>query len=290
MTDLTHTYVKTNGVNLHVVQAGPEDGPLAILLHGFPEFWYGWRNQIDFLAGRGFRVWSPDQRGYNLSDKPKGLDAYSQPTLATDVRGLIDAAGREKAYLVGHDWGAAVSWWTAMMFPERLEKLVIMNVPHPIVSAKTIGKNWEQTSKSWYIYFFQLPFLPELGFQARNGQGMIDALQGSMQPGTFSEADWSEYRKAWSQPGAATAMLNWYRSAGQRRPKLPAGSRVVSVPTRIIWGAQDVAIIREAAQMSMEFVADGDLTYIEDAGHFVQHEAPEQVNRLIGEFFSPKKD
>ncbi len=161
MTDLQHTTIFTNGVNLHVVQAGPEDGQLIILLHGFPEFWYGWQAQIDFLAAKGYRVWIPDQRGYNLSDKPQGIDAYNQPVLADDVAGLIEAAGREKCVLIGHDWGAAVAWWTAMKYPEKLEKLVIMNVPHPIVSARTIGKDWEQTRKSWYIFAFQLPWLPE---------------------------------------------------------------------------------------------------------------------------------
>lgn len=285
MVELQHTFIKTNGVNLHVVQAGPEDGPLVILLHGFPEFWYGWRKQIDFLAEKGYRVWVPDQRGYNLSDKPAGIEPYNQPTLADDVRGLIDASGREKIFLVGHDWGAAVAWWTAMKYPERLEKLVILNVPHPIVSAKTIGKNWEQTRKSWYIFMFQLPWLPEAFSSAGNWNSLIRSLKGAMKPGTFTDADWAEYRKAWSQPGAFTAMVNWYRAAGKLRPKLPPQRRI-TMPTRIIWGAQDIALIREGAQMSMEFVDHGDLIYIEEAGHFVQHEEPDRVNQLIEEFLT----
>lgn len=285
MTDLEHTFIQTNGVKLHVVQAGQQDGPLVILLHGFPEFWYGWRHQIDFLVEQGYRVWMPDQRGYNLSDKPAGIEPYNQPVLADDVRGLIDAAGREKTFLVGHDWGAAVAWWTAMKHADRIEKLVILNVPHPIVSAMTIGKNWAQTRKSWYIFMFMIPRLPEAFSSANNWKGLIRSVEGSMKPGTISEDEWAKYREAWSQPGAFTAMVNWYRAAGKLRPKLPPQRQII-IPTRIIWGAQDVALIREAAQMSMEFVDHGDLHYLEDCGHFVQHEAPERVNPLIGEFLN----
>jgi epoxide hydrolase 4 len=283
MTDLQHTFIQTNGVNLHVVQAGREDGPLVILLHGFPEFWYGWRHQIDYLVERGYRVWIPDQRGYNLSDKPESIAPYDQPILADDVAGLIQAAGREKCFLIGHDWGAAVAWWTAMKYPEKLEKLIILNVPHPIVSAQTIGKNWEQTRKSWYIFAIQIPRFPEWSLSRNNFKGMESSFVKATRPGTFTEAELVEYRKAWSQPGALTAMLNYYRAAARLRPKLPP-QRIITVPTRVIWGAQDQAIIRQAAQMSMEFVQNGELFYIEQAGHFVQHEEPDRVNALIGEF------
>lgn len=283
MTNQTHTFISTNGVNLHVVQAGPEDGPLVILLHGFPEFWYGWHRQIDFLASKGYRVWAPDQRGYNLSDKPQGIAAYTLPTLSADVIGLIDASGREKVYLIGHDWGAAVSWWTAMQYPERLEKLVILNVPHPIVSAQTIGKNWEQTRKSWYIFAMQVPWLPEMLLSRNHQQGLETSFVNAARPGTFSHADLAEYHKAWSQPDAIKSMMNWYRAVAQIRPKFPPNRRI-TMPTRIIWGAQDIALIREGAQMSMEWVDNGDLIYIEEAGHFVQHEEPERVNSLIEEF------
>jgi epoxide hydrolase 4 len=283
MTDLQHTTIHTNGVNLHVVQAGPEDGRLVILLHGFPEFWYGWRKQIDYLASKGYRVWAPDQRGYNLSDKPEGIEAYNQPVLADDVAGLIAASGRAKVYLVGHDWGAAVAWWTAMKHADKLEKLVILNVPHPIVSANTIGKDWKQTRKSWYIFFFQLPWLPEALSRANNWKATVDSVKRAMRPNTFSDADWAEYRKAWSQPGAFTTMLNYYRAAARLRPNLPPG-RIIHIPTRIIWGAQDVALIREGAQMSLEFTTNGEVIYLEEAGHFVQHEEPDRVNQLIEEF------
>lgn len=278
-----HAMITTNGVRLHVVQAGPPEGKLMLMLHGFPEFWYGWRNQIDHFAAQGWRVWAPDQRGYNISEKPPGIAAYTRDKLAADVIGLIDAAGVERCTLVAHDWGAAVAWWTAMEYPERIEKLVILNVPHPVITARTVGKDWEQTRKSWYIFAFQIPFLPEWSASLGDYEYAAKAIAGAMRPGTFSDSEWAEYRRAWAQPGAFSAMLNWYRAAGQIRTPLPK-NRYLQMPTRIIWGAQDIALIKEGAEMSMEFVPKGDLIYIEEAGHFVQHEEPERVNRLIEEF------
>jgi pimeloyl-ACP methyl ester carboxylesterase len=254
-----------------------------ILLHGFPEFWYGWRHQIDALVEKGYRVWIPDQRGYNLSDKPAGIAAYNLHETSTDVLGLIDAAGREKAVLVGHDWGAAVVWWTAMAYRERLEKLVILNVPHPIVSGRTIRRHPIQRRKSWYIFFFQIPWLPEQLARLNNWRGLIAWGLGTARPGTFSGSDIEEYRKAWSQPGAITATMNWYRAARRNPPKLPP-DRMVSTPTLIIWGVHDRYIIREAAQMSLDFCDDARLEYIESATHWVQHEEPQRVNQLMIEF------
>ena len=154
---MNYEYIETNGIRLHVAQAGSDDKPLVILLHGFPEFSYGWRKQIPYLVEAGYRVWAPDQRGYNLSDKPEGLAAYSIDELAADVIGLIDAAGEKKVFLVGHDWGAAVAWWVAAKYPERLKKLITLNVPHHSVMRKTLRSNFSQLRKSWYIGFFQIP-------------------------------------------------------------------------------------------------------------------------------------
>jgi pimeloyl-ACP methyl ester carboxylesterase len=284
-TPIEHTHITTNGITLHVVQAGPQDGPLVILLHGYPEFWYGWRHQIPYLVEKGYRVWVPDQRGYNLSDKPEGIRAYTLDESAADVAGLIDAAGREKIYLVGHNWGAVTAWWTAMKYPERLEKLVILNAPHPIVSARTIGRHPEQTRKSWYMFYFQIPWLPEALLRVGNWAQAVQSLRKSSRPGTFSDAEVEEYRKAWSQPGAMTAMINWYRAVIRVRPPTPPNPRI-STPTLIIWGAKDPFIIREAAQMSLEFCDNARLEYIEDATHWVQHEEPQRVNKLIGEFLA----
>ncbi|MGB0386176.1 MAG: alpha/beta fold hydrolase [Ardenticatenaceae bacterium] len=278
-----HHYVETNGIRLHVVQAGPEDGPLVILLHGFPEFWYGWRSQIAYLAKAGYRVWAPDQRGYNLSDKPKGIAAYSLDHLSNDIIGLIDAAGEEKAFLVGHDWGAGVTWWTANKYPERLQRIVILNVPHPAVMRRTLQRSFAQLRKSWYIFFFQLPWLPESVMRRNNWEGMLRTLQESSRPGTFSEADLEHYRNAWSQPNAFTGMINWYRAIMQKPPKTLPSPRI-KVPSLIIWGTQDHFLNREMVQPSLDLCDDGRLVFIEEATHWVQHEEADRVNQLISDF------
>ena len=155
--DLTSARIKTNGVKLHVVQSGPVDGPLVILLHGFPEFWYGWRKQIPALANAGFRVWAPDQRGYNTSEKPPNVRDYRLDKLADDVAGLIGISGRRRVTVVGHDWGGAVAWWLAANYPELVERLVILNVPHPLVMQRLIYTDPRQTLRSWYMFFFSDP-------------------------------------------------------------------------------------------------------------------------------------
>jgi pimeloyl-ACP methyl ester carboxylesterase len=278
------SFVNINGIRLHVVQAGPTDGSLVILLHGFPEFWYAWHKQIPALAKAGYRVWAPDQRGYNLSDKPKGLDAYTLDQLAADVIGLIDASGRAKVFLVGHDWGAGVTWWTALKYPQRLEKIVVLNVPHPAVMNRRLRTNFTQLCKSWYIFFFQIPWLPEALVRANHWRGGLQALRASGRPDTFSDADLERYREAWSQPGAYMAMLNWYRALVQRRPDLQLPSVRITVPTLLIWGMHDVALSQEMAPSSIDLCDNGRLVLIEEATHWVQHDEPAQVNQLLLEF------
>lgn len=283
MTTYDHHTIETNGIKLHVVQAGPEDGPLAILLHGFPDFWYGMKQQMDYLAEQGFRVWVPDQRGYNLSDKPQGIAAYSIDHLAADVIGLIDAAGRDKAYLAGHDWGGSVAWWTAINYPERLEKLAILNVPHPVVIQKHLRSNLTQMRKSWYMFLFQLPALPEYMAGRNNFAANVQALRSS-RPGTFSDDDLTQYREAWSQPGALTGMINWYRGIFRAPGTTPSDTRV-HVPMLMIWGAQDRFLGQEMAQPSIDLCGDGRLVVIDEATHWVQHEEPDRVNQLIHDFW-----
>jgi epoxide hydrolase 4 len=280
---MDHQYIKTNGIQLHAVQAGPADGPLVILLHGFPEFWFGWRQQIPALAKAGHRVWIPDQRGYNLSDKPAGIGAYRLDLLAEDVVSLIDAAGRETAVVIGHDWGANVAWWLAAKYPERLSRMVAINVPHYAVMARHLRRNRAQLRKSWYIFFFQLPWLPEALIRRNNYQAAVRALQESSRPDTFSAEDVDRYRQAWSQPGAMTGMINWYRAIVQKRPAASPNPRI-QVPTLLIWGAQDMFLDQAMAQPSVDLCENGRLALIPEASHWVHHEEPAQVNELITTF------
>ncbi|MDX1614257.1 MAG: alpha/beta hydrolase [Candidatus Promineifilaceae bacterium] len=280
---MDHHYVVTNGVRLHVVQAGPPDGALVILLHGFPEFWFGWRQQIPALAAAGFRVWAPDQRGYNLSAKPRGLAAYDLDKLAGDVLGLIDAAGRQRAAVVGHDWGGFVAWWLAAHAPRRLSHLVILNAPHGAAMARHLRRNPAQWRRSWYALGFQLPWLPELVSRWRNWRLLVAGLRASSHPGTFGESALAHYRQAWSRPGAYTAMLNWYRAVFRRPARLGALPSI-TVPTLLIWGAQEQFFVPELAPKSLAHCPAGRLVMVEEATHWVQHEAAERVNALMASF------
>jgi pimeloyl-ACP methyl ester carboxylesterase len=280
---MEHQQVTSNGINLHVVQDGPSTGQLAILLHGFPEFWYGWRRQIPYLAAAGYRVWAPDQRGYNLSDKPDGIAAYTLDKLGADVVSLMDAAGQETAFVVGHDWGAAVAWWVAANYPSRFTRMVVINVPHGAILTKHLRSNFAQMRKSWYMFFFQLPWLPETLARLQNWKMLVEVLKSSSRPGTFTHDDLDKYRHAWSQPKALTSMINWYRSVMQKPPRPPDSLRI-TVPTLLIWGAQDRFLGRELAQPSIDLCDDGRLVFFEEATHWVQHEESDQVNELIVKF------
>lgn len=281
------TWLRVNGVLLHVAEAGPQDGPLVVLLHGFPEFWYGWRRQIEVLANAGYRVLVPDQRGYNLSEKPPGIAAYRIEALTQDVLGLLDARGRERAYVVGHDWGAAVAWSLAMSHPERVERLAILNVPHPVIFMQTLRTSRAQQLKSWYMFFFQVPFLPEVLLRVRNFRMLARSLRNTSRPGTFSSDDLKRYREAWAQPGALTGMLNWYR-AMFRFPARTGGDARVHVPTLILWGAEDQFLGREMAERSVEHVDDAQLEMFGSVSHWIQHEVPQEVNAHLLAFFAGK--
>ncbi|MFZ5819357.1 MAG: alpha/beta fold hydrolase [Chloroflexota bacterium] len=279
-----HTSIATNGIHLHVVMAGPTDGQPVFLLHGFPEFWYGWRRQIGPLAEAGYRVIVPDQRGYHLSDKPAGVKSYRLDALVNDALGLADALGYEKVNLVGHDWGAAVAWTFSLSHPERLRKLGILNVPHPAVMLNFLRRgDPEQLRRSWYMFAFQLPWLPEYLLRKNDWRNAVRVLRGSGKIHTFSNEDIAEYKQAWSQPGAMAAMLNWYRAMLRHRPNIPKDLRV-HVPTLILWGMQDVALSHRMARLSLDYCDSGKLVFFEDATHWVQHDEAEEVNQLLMEF------
>jgi pimeloyl-ACP methyl ester carboxylesterase len=286
---ITHTDRYTNGIRLHCVEAGPRDGPLVILLHGFPEFWYGWRHQIEPLAKAGFRLLAPDQRGYNRSDKPKGVENYQVEALAADAVGLIKTEGKQTASLVGHDWGAVVAWEAALRYPEQVEKLAILNVPHPDIMQRTLRSSLQQLVKSWYIFFFQLPSLPEAMLRADDWRLVVQMLQRSGLPGIFTEEDIEAYRCAWWQKDAMTSMLNWYRAVFRTvlKGSQNASMRRVSVPTLMLWGVQDIALSQQMAQPSIDLCESGGLVFFEDATHWVQHDEAAAVNQRLIDFLNP---
>ncbi|GAB3637711.1 alpha/beta hydrolase [Hymenobacter arcticus] len=275
--------VPTNGLRLHVVQCGPPAGPLVVLLHGFPECWFSWRAQLTALAAAGYRVWAPDQRGYNLSDKPLGISDYALPVLAADIVGLLDAAGCRQAHIVGHDWGGIVAWYLAAHYPQRVASTTIINVPHPAVLVPNLWRVPDQLARSWYILFFQLPGLPERLIRRRNWHAGAQSLLGSSRPGTFSAAELARYKVAWAQPGALTAMLNWYRAlrllAGSAWPRIEGA-------VQVIWGQQDAFLNAKLAELSLSQCARGEVHYFPQATHWVQLEEAEAVNALLLKFIA----
>jgi pimeloyl-ACP methyl ester carboxylesterase len=280
---LEELWFERGSVRLHAMAAGSKSDPVAILLHGFPEFWYSWHKQIEPLARAGYRVVVPDQRGYNLSDKPPSIQAYAMPELVSDVEGIIDQLGQEQVYLAGHDWGAAVAWATAQYHPQRLIKLAILNVPHPAVMLRALQRKPRQMLRSWYIAFFQLPRLPEQFFSRNNFRVGVASLVGSSLPGTFSAEDLERYREAWSRPGTVTAMINWYRSFRRHRPKL--ANAHIRVPTRILWGKLDRFLLPEMAEESVSYCDAAELTYFPDNTHWLQHECPDAVTAALLSWF-----
>ena len=281
--ELEESFIQTNGIRLHVVQAGPKSGVPVLLLHGFPETWRCWIRQVPALVEAGFRVILPDQRGYNLSEKPKGINKYHVNELVGDVLGLIDALDYEKVNLVGHDWGAIVAWMMAFRHPERLQRLGILNVPHPLVMRRFLLRDLEQMRRSWYVLFFQMPWLPELGMRLKDWRGTVLALRGSGQVHTFTKEDIEKYKEAWSQPGAMTAMINWYRAAVWDRSWIPNEMRI-RVPTLVMWGMKDFALTHRMARPSLDYVEKGNLIFFPEATHWVQRDAAEEVNPYLIDF------
>ena len=273
---ITSEYREVNGVRLHVVTAGDEDDPLVVLLHGFPEFWYGWHRSIAPLVDAGYRVLVPDQRGYNRSEKPDGVRNYRITELSGDIVGLIDSAGRESAHVVGHDWGAAVAWDLALRHPGSVDRLGIVNVPHPTVFAETLTSNPRQLAKSWYMLFFHLPRLPEWIQQRVDYRQFVESLRDA-KPGTFSETDIERYRAAWDR--GLTGMINWYRAVFRYREEPPRER--VTAPTLVVWGERDEYLLAEMAPESVAYCDDGRLERVPEGTHWVHHEYPDDVTDYI---------
>ncbi|CAN5525605.1 alpha/beta hydrolase [soil metagenome] len=279
----THREAMVNGIRLHYVEAGA--GPLVVLLHGFPEFWYAWRHQIPALAAAGFRVIAPDLRGYNRSERPKEVGSYQMPALLGDVVGLIRHAGEERATVAGHDWGGIIAWNLAMHHPELLEKLIVLNAPHPAAFAREI-RNPRQLLRSWYAFFFQIPWLPEAAIRARNYKAIRRLLRHDpVRRGAYTEDEINRYVEAIRQPGALTAMLNYYRANMRRSPgRVRRQSGPIETPTLLIWGEQDSALTLNLTEGLDRWISDLRLERIPDSGHWVLAEVPERVSSLMVDF------
>ena len=271
-------FVEANGLRFEVLEEGSGDR-LALCLHGFPEHAVSWRHQMPVLAAMGFRVWAVNQRGYGRTTRPTRVLDYALPELMDDVAALIDASGATSTVLIGHDWGAMVAWCFAAGRLRPLERLVIMNVPHPLCFRAAL-KHWRQARKSWYISFFQLPFLPERALMANGGAAVRRMFRGVALPPDVLAV----YTGQITEPGAATAMLNWYRASRPPSPRLPDLSRVIEAPTLVIWGEEDVALDLICLEGTERYVRDLTLKRLPGVSHWVQQDAPVVVNGLLREF------
>jgi pimeloyl-ACP methyl ester carboxylesterase len=275
---VAHGEATLGDVRIHYVEAG--QGPLVILLHGFPDFWYTWRNQIPALAAAGFRVVAPDMRGYNQSSKPRGVVAYDGALLARDIAGLISHLGEERATVVGHDWGGGVAWLFAMLHPDRLNRLAILNCPHPERMLEGL-RTPRQLLRSWYMFFFQIPWLPEALIRM-GGYAALRSVFRRDPRRPFAEADIARHVAAMAEPGALTAAINYYRALFQRTPRHQRKLfRPIEQPVLVIWGERDRYLRKALAEPKAAWVPRCRTVYLPDATHWVQHDEPEAVNRLL---------
>ena len=298
--EIRHGYAKVNGIRLHYAESG-SGNDLIILLHGFPEFWYSWRHQLAALGTR-FHVVAPDMRGYNLSDKPPSVEDYGTDVLADDVIGLIDHFGAKKAVIVGHDWGGGVAWAVAQKYPERVSKLAVLQVPPAAAWRDNLTPR--QLLRSWYMFFFQLPRVPEWAIRRNSFRGLDRVFKEKVvRTGSFTDADVEIYKEALRQPGALTSAINYYRANVfriLRVPKTAATTRPpgeketrkggrIRVPTLFIFGEQDFAILPQTVRGVADYI---DAPYrelrIPDSGHWVQNEAVDEVNTALAEFLSAR--
>ena len=281
--------VEANGLTFEVAEAGEGD-QLILCLHGFPELNYSWRHQMPLLASMGYRVWAPNQRGYGATSRPARVEDYTADKIVADAAALFDASGAKKLTLVAHDWGGAIAWLFAINRARPIERLVVMNLPHPKCFAAAL-RHWPQRKRSWYMAFFQLPWLPERFLLANDAAGIRRAFRGmAIDKSRFPDAVLDVYARAAQRPGAATAMINWYRAAARK----PGGLALrndgrVEVPTLIVWGEEDSALGLETLDGTDGYVADLTIRRLPAVSHWVQQEAPEKVNAILAEWL-PRAD
>lgn len=281
---ITIREVAANGLTFEVAEAGEGDH-LILCLHGFPELNYSWRHQMPLLADMGYRVWAPNQRGYGASSRPEGVEQYSADRIVADAAALFDASGARKLTLVAHDWGGAIAWMFAINRARPVERLVVMNLPHPMCFAAAL-KHWPQRRRSWYMAMFQIPRLPEWLLARNDAAWVRGAFRGmALDKTQFPDAVLDVYAAAAQRPGALTAMVNWYRAAARHRDgmKLSNGGRV-EVPTLIVWGEADSALGLETLDGTERYVPDLTIRRLPGVSHWVQQEAPEAVNAILSEW------
>lgn len=286
---------------MHWVEAG--EGPLIVLLHGFPELWYSWRRQLADLSAAGFHAVAPDQRGYNLTGKPPGVESYRIGALGDDVVALVDRLGAERAHVVGHDWGGVVAWHLGARRPGRVDRLAVLNAPHPAAYRWLLPRS-DQLLRSWYVFFFQLPRLPEAAIRAFDYRVIEWILRRQpVREGAFSDDDVAVYKAALARPGALTAALNWYRANligrrgrrhgrnRRREGRRPGDERDrgadpnrVEVPTLVVWGERDAYLNPRLADGLEAWVPDLRVVKLPEASHWVQADAPERLSRLLADF------
>jgi len=275
--------IAANGLTFHALAAGPADGTLLLLLHGFPETSHGWSRCMAPLAAAGYRVVAPDQRGIGRSSKPEGIAAYRLDHLAADIVAIIEALGRRRAQVVGHDWGGAVTWYLAEHHANVVERAAILDAPHGGTFERYLRQHPSQLARSWYMLFFQLPVVPEALLRASHFKRLADALLATSRPGAFTPEDLAIYREAWARPGALTGMLNWYRAL-RLGGQLPRGSGRVTIPVRLLWGDRDHALEPGLADASIAQCDAGEVFHFPEATHWLAREEPERVTGLLLEF------
>ena len=281
MSGITTRVLPTSTLAFAIDEAG--DGPdIALCLHGFPENRYSWRHQLPFLAGLGWHAVAPDLRGYGGTTRPTGREAYRMPHLVSDVAAIYDALGARRRLLVAHDWGALIAWQFAIEQTRSLDGLIIMNVPHPAVFRRVLRRSPRQVARSWYVFFFQLPVLPELMLGAAGARAVGRAFsEMAVDKAAFPADVLAHYRTAASQPGALTAMINYYR-ANLRSLASRTVTPMVRTPTLMVWGEEDSALGLELTDGYGPYVADLTLRRLPGVSHWVQQEAPERVNAAMG--------
>jgi len=276
--------IETNGVGLEVRVEGPDDGTPVVLLHGWPDRASLWDAQITALNAAGYRTIAPDLRGFGDSDKPVGVESYNILVLAGDVLGVLDHLEIAKAHIVGHDWGSALAWAVAGCAADRVESLVAMSVGHPSLFG---AAGLEQRRLSWYMLLFQMPGLPERAMTARGAQSIRRAFHGmAIDKSHFTDDVLDRYAADAQRPGAIRGMVNWYRAAVRHPGKLAGPWPVIETPTLIIWGEEDAALGIELLDGTEEFVRDLTIRRLPKVSHWVQQEAPEQVNAILAEWLA----